>query len=511
MKIPFNILDFLDRAELVYGDRIGIVDEPDQPADSWGELTWRQVAEHARALAAGLDALGVGRGERVAIVSQNSARLLVALFGVSGYGRVVVPINFRLNAEEVRYIVEHSGASVLLVDPELDEALADVDAKHRFVLGPESDEVLLRFDRQPEPVARRRRGRCRVDQLHERHDGPPEGRRADPPQPVRERHDVRLAHRRERPRRLPLGGADVPLQRLGHGLRHHRAWAAATSSLRKVDGPEILRRVDRHGVTFMGGAPAVVNTILAAAADDGDARPRRRPHRRRRRTAADGHDRACRDRARLGVHADLRPHRDVAAAHAQPPPGGVGRPHARPSGRSTSAAPAPPALGVHLRVDDDGEVLARGNVVFAGYWRQPEATAEALADGWFHTGDGGRIDDDGYVTISDRKKDVIITGGENVSSIEVEDVPLPAPRRRRGRRHRRPRREVGRDGQGDRRAPARRRRHRAPSSSRTAGRASPTTSARPRSTSRARSSRPRPARSRSSSSGRRTGTDATAS
>ena len=74
-----------------------------------------------------------------------------------------------------------------------------------------------------------------------------------------------------------------------------------------------------------------------------------------------------------------------------------------------------------LRVDRDGEVLARGNVVFDGYWQQPAATGEAMAGGWFHTGDGGRIDDHGYVTISDRKKDVIVTGGENVSSIEVED------------------------------------------------------------------------------------------
>ena len=121
MNVPLNVLDFLDRAEQVYGDRIGVVDEPDQPADSWGQLTWRQVAERARAMAAGLDALGVGRGERVAIVSHNSARLLVALFAVSGYGRIVVPINFRLNADEVRYIVEQSGASVLLVDPELDD------------------------------------------------------------------------------------------------------------------------------------------------------------------------------------------------------------------------------------------------------------------------------------------------------------------------------------------------------------------------------------------------------
>ena len=86
-----------------------------------------------------------------------------------------------------------------------------------------------------------------------------------------------------------------------------------------------------------------------------------------------------------------------------------------------------PAIGVKVRVDEEGEVLARGNVVFGGYWLQPEATADALADGWFHTGDGGRLDGQGYLTISDRKKDVIITGGENVSSIEVEDALYQHP------------------------------------------------------------------------------------
>src|SRR5207245_594112 len=80
-----------------------------------------------------------------------------------------------------------------------------------------------------------------------------------------------------------------------------------------------------------------------------------------------------------------------------------------------------PALGVRLRIGDSGEVLARANVVLEGYWNQPEATADALDGGWFHTGDGGLLDDEGYLTISDRKKDVIISGGENVSSIEVED------------------------------------------------------------------------------------------
>ncbi len=123
MHVALTVNDFLRRAELLYPDRVGIVDEPDQPAPSWGTLTYAEVAERARAIAAGLDALGIAAGERVAIVSHNSARLLTALFGVSGSGRILVPINFRLVADEVSYIVEHSGARILLVDPELDEAL----------------------------------------------------------------------------------------------------------------------------------------------------------------------------------------------------------------------------------------------------------------------------------------------------------------------------------------------------------------------------------------------------
>jgi len=82
---------------------------------------------------------------------------------------------------------------------------------------------------------------------------------------------------------------------------------------------------------------------------------------------------------------------------------------------------------VSLQVDDEGEVLARSNVCLEGYWEQPDETTRALAGGWFHTGDGGLVDDDGYLVIQDRKKDVIITGGENVSSIEVEDAIFSHP------------------------------------------------------------------------------------
>src|SRR6185312_834294 len=119
-----TVSDFLDRAEFVYGDRAAVVDEPDQPAPSWGAVTYKDVARRARAQAAALDRLGVGAGARVAV-------------------------NFRLRADEVAYIVEHSGAEVLLVDPELEDSLKDVKAHHRFVIGAESDAEFFDGDHDP--------------------------------------------------------------------------------------------------------------------------------------------------------------------------------------------------------------------------------------------------------------------------------------------------------------------------------------------------------------------------
>src|SRR3954462_11492873 len=152
MRVPLTTRDFLDRAELVYGDRVGIVDEPAQPAPSLGELTYREVARRARAMQAALDGLGIGEGERVAVVSHNSGRLLELLLGVPSSGWVLVPVNFRLSPEEVQFIVGHSGARVLLVDPELETSLKGVDAEHKFGTG-EEYEQLLRFDAEPRPWA----------------------------------------------------------------------------------------------------------------------------------------------------------------------------------------------------------------------------------------------------------------------------------------------------------------------------------------------------------------------
>ncbi len=420
MKVPLTILDHIERAELVYGDRVAAVDEPDQPAESWGEITYRRMAELSRAQAAALDHLGVGHGERVAIVSQNAARLLTAFFGVSAYGRVLVPINFRLGADEIDYIVDHSGASVLLVDPELDETLGSVDAKHRFVIGEASDAELYRFGTEPLPWEPDESGTATINYTS--------GTTARP-------KGVEMTQRMLWVNAATFGwqagvsDRDVYLHTLP--MFHCNGWGmpyAVTAMggrhvvLRKVDGAEILRRVDQHGVTLLCGAPAVVAAILDAAGGwDGTV-----PGRGQVRIVVAGAPPPTsvieRVETELGwefiqiyglteTSPLLTMNRSRAEWDGLPP-----AERARKLGRAGA-----PALGVRMRTTDDGELLARSNVVLDSYWEQPESTAEAIRDGWFRTGDGGLVDEDNYVTIVDRKKDVIISGGENVSSIEVED------------------------------------------------------------------------------------------
>ena len=151
MKVPLTINDFLDRAVSVYPDRIAIVDEPDQPADPLATMTYGELGDIQRQMGVAMDKMGIPMGGRVAMVSHNSARLLASFYGVSGNGRIFVPINYRLSAEEVRYIVEHCGAEALLIDPELADSLADVTCERRWIIGAESDADWLGHDGQPEP------------------------------------------------------------------------------------------------------------------------------------------------------------------------------------------------------------------------------------------------------------------------------------------------------------------------------------------------------------------------
>ncbi|MEZ5219741.1 MAG: AMP-binding protein, partial [Ilumatobacteraceae bacterium] len=394
MKVALTVNDFLRRAEEVYPDRIAIVDEPTQPAESWGSVTYAEVARRARAQAAALDRLGIAVGDRVAIVSQNAARLLTAFFGVSGSGRILVPINFRLVAEEIKYIIAHSGARVLLVDPELADALAEVECEHKFVIGAESDAVLYDFDATPRLWTPDEDATATINYTS--------GTTARP-------KGVQMTHRNLWTNGVTFGwhlgisDRDVYLHTLpqfhcnGWGLVYAATGMGARHViLRKVDGAEILRRIAEQGVTLLAGAPAVLNMVLDAAVTWDGPIPGR-------------------DQVRMVVAGAPPPTKTIERTELElgwefiqiygltetAPLLTMNRKRAElddlsPTERAKKLGRAgAPAVGIEVRVNDNGEVIARGNHIMQGYWEQPDATADAIhpasddpeGPAWFHTGD----------------------------------------------------------------------------------------------------------------------------
>jgi len=426
MIVPLTTNHFIDRAERVYPDRIGLVDEPNQPAESWGTMTYGEIAAKARAQAAGLDALGIGLGERVAIVSHNSARLLVSLLAVPAAGRICVPINFRLNREEIRYIVDHCGASMLLIDPELADDLADVECPNKFVIGAESDKVLYLDGVEPQPWEPDENATAVINYTS--------GTTARP-KGVEQTHrslwvnattfgwDAGVNPRDGYLHTLPMfhcNGWGMPFTLTGQGVPQ--------VVIRKIDGGEILRRVEEHNLTYMCGAPAVVAATLDAAATWDGPIPGANKVRMVVAGAPPPTSTIVRMERELGWEfiqlyglTETAPYLTMNRCRSE---WDELSDHDRASKLVRAGVPA---LGVEMKVSNSGELLAKGNVVLKSYWDQPDATAQALDGGWFHTGDGGVQDEEGYFSITDRKKDVIITGGENVSSIEVEDALFNHP------------------------------------------------------------------------------------
>jgi fatty-acyl-CoA synthase len=431
MKVQFTVGDYLARAANVYADRVAVVDEPTGPG-SMGSFTWTSFEKRVRTFARKLEDLGIGVGDRVAIVSPNSARFLISFWGTSTYGRVLVPINFRLNQEEIGYILKHSGARVLLVDPDQYETCKDLPVEHIVVLDGTQDagwfSEIGGDTTDPTPWEADEDATATINYTS--------GTTARP-------KGVQITHRNAWTNAAIFGwhtsvsDRDVYLHTLP--MFHCNGWGQVYSVtgmggthvvIRKIDGEDILARVHQYGVNFMCGAPAVVAMTLDAASkrkSAGQMIPGR--HLVRIVVAGAPPPSSVIERVETDLGWEFI---QIYGLTETSPLLTINRKRAEwddldAGGRAKLLSRAgAPAIGVTMKINDEGEILARANHIFEGYWEQPEETSKAIQDGFFHTGDGGYLDG-AYVVIADRKKDVIISGGENVSSIEVEDCLFGHP------------------------------------------------------------------------------------
>jgi acyl-CoA synthetase (AMP-forming)/AMP-acid ligase II len=375
-----------------------------------------------------LEEMGVAPGARVAVISPNAAKLLIALYAVTGSARVLVPINFRLGADEARYIVEDAGASLLLVDPLLDDRFATVTAPRRVVMDGREDADLFAPAAEREWPLPGEDDPATINYTS--------GTTAAP-------KGVVLTHRSHWLNAAAvgwdfgLGAGDRYLHTLpifhvnGWGLPLANAALGVPNVIqREVRGPDILERVAEERITLLCGAAAVAATIEQAATglrEAGEPVPGEGMTRMvsgGAPTPAAVIERFERATGWEMIHAyGLTETGPVLTANRVLPSEGLS-----PAERAEQlAAAGAPLVGVRLRVDGDGEVQVRAAKTMAGYWNQPELTEEAFTgDGWFRTGDGGTFDG-GVLRIRDRKKDVIVTGGENVSSVQVESVLYEHP------------------------------------------------------------------------------------
>ncbi|MGH2454122.1 MAG: acyl-CoA synthetase [bacterium] len=406
---------------------------PAKPAivDGGLSLTYRTLRDRVAAAAGGLRALGVRRGDRVAILSMNRAEYVETLFAAARLGAIAVPLNWRLTAPELAFQVGDSEPVALLVDPALRplfEALRTQPEARSLerILAFEGEEGLE--NAQP------------YTDLLRHAPSEPAGRFEDPllimytsgttgrPKGAVLSQGTQFWNSINVGTAIALTAADVTLNMMpmfhtgGIGLYtlptlHHGGTAVIA---RQVEPEATVRLIEQEGVTAMLAVPAVYLMLLQTEAFQ-------RADLRTVRFACGGAPcpltiiEAFRDRGLLfqqgfGLTETAPTCTLIPAADAFRKAGSAGK----------------AALHVEVRVVDEegrdvppgevGEVWTRGPNLFSGYWRRPDETAEALAEGWFHTGDLARLDEEGFLYIVDRKKDMLISGGENVYPAEVEDV-----------------------------------------------------------------------------------------
>ncbi len=440
MQVPLLIDDFLTRAARLYPGKTAIVDGDHR-------YTYAEYRGRVNRLSNALLERGIGKGDRVCILSPNSHFFLESFYATSQIGAILVPLNYRLTPEDHAYILDHAGVKAVLVDYEytgIVDAIRDRLPRVEHWIVAAHDEV----------------ERDGWDDWEALIAGSSD---AEPPKPDRDENDVvsinytsgttarpkgvMLTHRNCYVNALLLiahlrvGHEDVELWTLP--MFHVNGWGGVYALtgmggthvvLRAVEGRRIYELIEREGVTFACMAPAVLRTILDYPdKDKHDIRTKPRF------TVAGAPPPAAfieRLEKELGWHflqiyglTETSP----VLTSSQPDHGTAPEDYPR------RARAGVPGLGVDLvLLDDDGkpvprdgktvgEVCARSNVVFKGYWEQPEETDRAIYDGYFHTGDLAVWDETCNIHIVDRKKDVIISGGENISSPDIEDTLYKHP------------------------------------------------------------------------------------
>ena len=425
MKVPLTPLDFLARARRLFGPLEGVVDGDRR-------LTYEEFAARCHRLAHALWELGCEPDNRVVYLCGNTLEMLEAYYGVLLAGCILTPLNIRLGPAEVEQIVADAAPTLLVVHPEWAAPAAGVRGVKRVEIGTEYESLLA--EQSPKPFER---GPVHEDDICEIFYT--SGTTAQPKGAMLT-HRALATHAVDSALTLGLTHRDVVLHTIplfhvnGWGTPHYVTLLGARHVLLpRFDAGEVLRLIEAEGVTRLSLVPTMARSLL----DHDDLRRR-----------------------------DLASVMQITVGGAPPPPGllgeledafgceaicGYGLTEAAPQltkavtlrshddlpvyeQRRRRETTGLPNVGVELRVLDEsdaevpwdgetrGEICVRSNHVMAGYWRQPEATEEALRGGWLRTGDLATVDSEGYVTIVDRAKDLIVSGGENVSSVQVEAV-----------------------------------------------------------------------------------------